>query len=150
MDMHVGPAGDLAEIGALFEARRRALHARDAASIGAQFTEDLLVFDLAPPLATKGAAREAANLRDWIASKRGPIEEELQDLRITCSGDVAFATALARLRVTDAADGRTSALWMRVTVGLVRREGTWCVAHLHGSVPFHMDGSLHAAVDLMP
>jgi hypothetical protein len=37
-----------------------------------------------------------------------------------------------------------------VTFGLHRQNGAWRVAHRHASVPFHMDGSLRAAVTLKP
>jgi ketosteroid isomerase-like protein len=35
-------------------------------------------------------------------------------------------------------------------VGWRKREGEWLVTHEHVSVPFYMDGSLRAAVDLKP
>jgi ketosteroid isomerase-like protein len=41
-------------------------------------------------------------------------------------------------------------MWFRVTLGLRRIDGKWLVTHEHSSVPFYMDGSLRAAVDLNP
>lgn len=41
-------------------------------------------------------------------------------------------------------------LWYRVTIGLRRVDGRWLVVHEHESVPFLMDGSFAAAVDLKP
>jgi ketosteroid isomerase-like protein len=126
-----------------------ALRARDAGAFAAACTEDLLVFDLAPPLRRSGAAEEARQLARWLAKWQGPVEDELHGLRIECDGDVAFANALSRLDAT-ALDGERMELWSRVTFGLRREGGTWRVAHRHASVPFHMDGSLRAAVDLTP
>ncbi|HEV7267230.1 MAG TPA: SgcJ/EcaC family oxidoreductase [Falsiroseomonas sp.] len=148
MDMHTPFAGH-AEIHRLLGAWRRALHDRDADALVALCTDDVLVFDLAPPLASSGAAMQAQRHRDWFATKRGPIEEELHELRITGDGDVAWATGFARLRATET-DGSPVDLWMRVTIGFARRDGAWRVAHTHGSVPFRMDGSLRAALDLRP
>jgi PhnB protein len=41
-------------------------------------------------------------------------------------------------------------IWIRATVCLRRIEGEWKIAHEHTSVPFYMDGSARAAVDLKP
>jgi ketosteroid isomerase-like protein len=41
-------------------------------------------------------------------------------------------------------------LWYRLTVGLRKREGQWRIAHTHASVPFYMDESGRAALDLAP
>jgi ketosteroid isomerase-like protein len=39
---------------------------------------------------------------------------------------------------------------MRSTLCFRREGGAWKIAHAHTSVPFHMDGSFRAAVDLEP
>jgi ketosteroid isomerase-like protein len=39
---------------------------------------------------------------------------------------------------------------VRAIVGLRRIGGRWQVVHEHTSVPFHMDGSDRAALDLEP
>jgi PhnB protein len=123
------------------------LRGRNAQAFEDACTADLLVFDLDPPLHRSGAAEEARQLACWFANWQGPIEDELHELRIASGGDVAFATALSHLRATGL-DGRPTELWSRVTFGL--QGGGWRVAHRHASVPFHMDGSFRAAVDLQP
>jgi ribonuclease PH len=40
-------------------------------------------------------------------------------------------------------------LWFRTTVVLKKASGRWQIVHEHASVPFYMDGSLRAAVDLV-
>jgi ketosteroid isomerase-like protein len=39
---------------------------------------------------------------------------------------------------------------MRATLCFRREGDEWKIAHAHTSVPFHMDGSFRAAVDLTP
>jgi ketosteroid isomerase-like protein len=39
---------------------------------------------------------------------------------------------------------------MRATLCFVRKGGGWKIVHEHTSVPFHMDGSFQAALDLKP
>jgi ketosteroid isomerase-like protein len=46
--------------------------------------------------------------------------------------------------------GEDAAWWMRATVCLARQSGQWKIVHEHTSVPFYMDGSYRAAIDLSP
>ena len=39
---------------------------------------------------------------------------------------------------------------MRATVGYRKTNGKWMITHEHVSLPFYMDGSYRAAVDLKP
>jgi ketosteroid isomerase-like protein len=39
---------------------------------------------------------------------------------------------------------------VRTTVGLRKIDGKWLIVHVHESVPFYMDGSDRAALDLKP
>ena len=41
-------------------------------------------------------------------------------------------------------------MWTRSTVVFRKEGGAWKVMHVHSSVPFYMDGSRKAAVDLKP
>lgn len=59
-------------------------------------------------------------------------------------GDVAFVHSLARM----GAVGQFS-MWLRVTSGLRKRDGTWQITYEHESMPFCMDDFL-AATDREP
>ncbi|MFD1049121.1 nuclear transport factor 2 family protein, partial [Kibdelosporangium lantanae] len=63
---------------------------------------------------------------------------------------VAFCHGLHRLSMRPAGAPDTYDLWFRVTYGLRKVDGDWKITHEHQSTPFHMDGSLKAAVDLNP
>jgi hypothetical protein len=39
---------------------------------------------------------------------------------------------------------------VRATIGLQVIDGEWLIVHAHESVPFYMDGSFRAAIDLTP
>jgi hypothetical protein len=39
---------------------------------------------------------------------------------------------------------------VRATIGFAKISGTWKATHEHVSVPFYMDGSNKAAIDLKP
>ena len=47
-------------------------------------------------------------------------------------------------------DGKKVDMWTRSTVVFRKEGGALKVMHVHSSVPFYMDGSLRAAVDLEP
>lgn len=135
------------EIKAVIEDWVEALRRKDAALVLAHGTEDCLVFSLAPPL--KASDADAEGLEQWFATWKGPLDFALRDLDISASDDVAFATALAHLS-GEKHDGGKAALWYRQTLGLRRTDRGWKIAHQHESVPFYMDGSFKAAIDLDP
>ena len=67
---------DQAAIRRILDQRARARNAKDAAGLTADYTDDLLAYDLAPPLATRGVDRPA--LEKWLA---GWVERAALDLK---------------------------------------------------------------------
>jgi PhnB protein len=88
-------------------------------------------------------------LQDWFPTWEGPIGFELRDLQITAGDDIAYCHALKRIsgRKTD---GEEPDVWTRATLCFRKIDGEWRITHEHESVPFYMDGSYRAAVDLKP
>jgi ketosteroid isomerase-like protein len=141
---------DITRIREILEAHNRAIHDRDAEGVFSHFGRDAVAFDLAPPLRFVGEqVTDRESIRKWFATWDGPIDRTLHDLEIKVGGDVAFAHALERIR-GQKTGGEKSDVWVRSTFGLVRTSDGWTIQHVHTSVPFHMDGSLRAAVDLKP
>ena len=124
-----------------------ALHAKNADAMTRHYVEDVVQFSLAPPLVSDAA--NAAGLNAWFATWQGPIDCEAHDLNIFVGGDTAFCHYLNHMRGTKT-DGEKVDLWYRQTLGFARQAGTWKIIHEHESVPFYMDGSYRAAVDLKP
>ena len=147
--MPVENAKTLAEarIRALVDGWARAMRAKDVDGVLAHYEPDSVTFDLAPPLISMGA--DANVLQAWFATWRGPLGYELRDLDITVGDDAAFCHSLNRLSGTKI-DGEKADVWFRQTLCLRRIGGAWKIAHQHESVPFYMDGSFRAAVDLTP
>jgi ketosteroid isomerase-like protein len=138
---------DEAAIRGIIEDYRRALHVKDADALTAHHAPDILSYDLAPPLATRGS--DLRGLKAWLAGWEGPIEHEVRDLSIEAGDSVAFSTSLNRMRATST-NGKRVDLWTRTTIGFRKVDGRWLVTHEHVSVPFYMDGSERAALDLKP
>jgi PhnB protein len=107
-------------------------------------------FDLAPPLAHAGAdALDKQELESWFATWRGPIGYEVRDFSVTTGDDIAFCHGFVRISGTKT-DGGENSVWARQTLCLRKIDGAWKITHEHTSVPFYMDGSFKAAVDLAP
>ncbi|QND54513.1 SnoaL-like domain-containing protein (plasmid) [Phyllobacterium sp. 628] len=134
-------------IQAVIEDWAKALGDMDAKRVLSHLTDDLVEFSLAPPLQFQG--KNADNLQNWFDTWVGPIGNKSRDAKITCSENVAFARSLVRMMGTKAS-GEKVDLWFRQTLGLIRINGTWKICHTHESVPFYMDGSFKAAIDLKP
>jgi ketosteroid isomerase-like protein len=134
------------DVNAVLEAVRRGYLARDPAAIAGQYAVDAEIFDLAPPLAHPV---DKTQIAEWLATWSGPVEQTLSKMKSTVSGDVAFCHGFIRVSAR-AKDGEASAWWVRATTCLVRQAGQWKIVHQHTSVPFYMDGSFRAAMDLAP
>jgi uncharacterized protein (TIGR02246 family) len=133
----------------LVDGVRKALHDKDVDRLMTYYPRDFLTFDLAPPLEHRGADVHRKNTQEWFATFTGPVDVEVRDLAITACDDVAFSTALHRI-TGNRTSGEHTDVWVRATICYRKLDGRWTVAHEHLSVPFYMDGSVKAAVDLKP
>jgi ketosteroid isomerase-like protein len=138
---------DEAAIRRILEDRQHALRAKDAEALVGHDAPDILSYDLAPPLANRGA--DLAAIRRWFDTWVGPIDLDLQELRIDVADGLAVSTGLSRMRGTKT-DGVKVDLWVRATMAYRKVDDRWTVIHEHVSVPFYMDGSERAALDLRP
>jgi ketosteroid isomerase-like protein len=118
----------------------------DADAIVEAYAGDAVIYDLAPPLASRGRNRDS--VAAWLAGWDGAIQIDARDVSLTVDGNVAFASALNRMRGRQS--GEDQDLWYRTTMCLRKTNGRWHIVHDHSSVPFYMDGSYRAAVDLKP
>jgi ketosteroid isomerase-like protein len=134
----------------LIEERGLAVQEKVAEAAIGSLAEDVVMFDLAPPLVHKGAAaRDPKALQEWMDGWEGPIKWSSRDLEVTVGSDVAYAHGLCKMSGKKK-DGETVSLWFRSTIGLRKLDGEWEIAHEHNSVPFAMDGSFRALTDLTP
>ena len=140
-------AADEIAIRRVIDAWTQGLYDKNAKALAACLADDPVVFSLAPPLVATDDGGEGQQA--WFDTWSGPIRYELPKLTVVAAGDVGFAHGLAHMTGTKT-DGDVADLWFRLTLGLRRQTGAWKIVHTHESVPFLMDGSLKAAVDLKP
>lgn len=138
---------DETQIRKLIDDWAHALRNKDANGVLSNYAPHLVHFSLAPPLVS--TASDAKGLNAWFATWQGTIGYQIRELRITGSGDVAFSHSLNRMHGTKT-DGAKADLWFRHTLCFRKIGGKWKIAHEHESVPFYMDGSFKAAIELKP
>ena len=97
------------------------------------------------------SARAARGCRTWFDTWDGPIAWAMA----RSHGRRSAATSRSRYGLGHMTgtkkDGEKVDLWLRChRRPAPHRDGAWKITHQHTSVPFHMDGSFKAAVDLKP
>jgi uncharacterized protein (TIGR02246 family) len=125
---------DEAEIHALIERWASAVREQDRAAIRRDHDFDMLMFDVPPPLVSRGLDAYMASWDTFFTWVEKPVAFDFHDVKVTCGADVAFATALGKCAGVDP-DGKREALEFRLTMGLRKIEGRWCVMHEHHSLP---------------
>jgi ketosteroid isomerase-like protein len=131
---------------------------KDAAQIVAGYAPDIALYSLAPPLLSRrgdlldiGGGRKVdmtttEGVQTWLDGfGDAPFDYEIRDLEVAAGGDVGYAHGLARM-----GSAGVFSMWFRITLGLRKAQGRWQITHIHESVPFNMDQSFKAAIDLQP
>jgi len=142
-------SNDETQIRALIAQWANAMRTKNLDAVMSVYVPGATTYDLAPPLDHDVAALRE-QLANWFPGFDGPVDYMVgDDLDIAASGDVGFSHSLDRLGGKLHSGGEFK-IWVRVTMGFRRIGKAWMVAHVHTSVPFYMDGSFKAAVDLAP
>ncbi len=136
------------EISALFDSRSEAIWIKDLDRLMAFYAPDIVYFDLVPPLQYSGSAALRGRFLDWFDSFQGAIGQEIRDLTIVASGDVAVAHMLIRASGT-LKNGQEVGYWVRVTNGCRRSNHGWLMTHEHVSLPVDIK-TRSAVMNLLP
>ncbi len=126
---------DEAEIRDLIERWAKAVRKQDIEGVLADHSEDMLMFDVPPPVVVRGidAYRETwPAFFKWQREADGSFE--IVSLNITAGDQVAFATGVLRCG-SKAELTKDSTPRLRLTVGLRKENGRWQIAHEHHSFP---------------
>jgi ketosteroid isomerase-like protein len=133
-----------AQIGGLIDA----LRAKNLKLVKPLYADDVVSFDVEPPLQHVGIA---AKLDNW-ARAFGFFEVltyEIRDLSVVAGDDVAFAHGFGRLAGTLKNGAATDGMWVRATFCLRKINGEWLIFHDQVSVPFDI-ASGQGVTDLEP
>ncbi len=112
------------------------------------YSPDIVYYDLVPPLQYVGSAALRGRFLHWFAGYKGAIGQEIRDLNILASADIAIANMLIRASGT-LENGREIEVWVRATSGCQRSNDGWFITHEHISLPVDLESG-SAARDLVP
>jgi ketosteroid isomerase-like protein len=133
--MAVGRTREDAVIRRVIEGWAAGVRARRIGAVVARHTDDVVMFDVPPPVVVRGLA---AYRRTWPPFFRWQRDEagrfDIVKLNITAGDTVAFATAVLRCG-SKAALAKDDRPRLRLTIGLRKVDGTWKIAHEHHSFP---------------
>jgi uncharacterized protein (TIGR02246 family) len=120
----------------LIEDWASAVRARKIRDVVAHHTDDVVMFDVPPPVVVRGISAYRGTwvpFFRWLREGNGTFD--IVKLDITAGDTVAFATALLRCgsKAELAKNNRRPRL--RLTIGLRKIDGTWKIAHEHHSFP---------------
>ena len=132
--MDINKTNGEAAIRALVERWARAVRNRNLSGILANHAPDIVMFDVPPPLQSKGIEAYERTWALFYSWSDDPVVFEISDMNITAGEDVAFATALMRCAPAGQ-NGKRAELDFRLTLGLRKIGDQWTITHEHHSIP---------------
>jgi ketosteroid isomerase-like protein len=123
------------ELRDLIDERVRAVRERDTATLDAHPAEDVITFDVLPPLNSRGNQATADRLQAWFDGYDGPIDYSAHDVQASAQGDLGFCSYLYHVGGTLKTGDQVN-MWVRATLCCRRIDGRWRIVHDHESVPF--------------
>jgi len=118
-----------AEISSLIDTWAAAVRRQDYPGILAHHDQDLVMFDVPPPLQSRGLDEYRKTWGLFFSCYRPSHAFDIDEIAITAGDDVAFAVAVMRCGPPD---GRFQ---FRLTIGLRKIDDDWRITHEHHSVP---------------
>jgi ketosteroid isomerase-like protein len=146
--MEEAMASTESDVGSLLHRRSEAMGTKDIDRLMSLYSPDVVYFDLVPPLRYAGSAALRARFLDWFGRWESAIGQEIRDLNVLGSGDVAAAHMLIWASGT-LKGGHEVGYWVRTTNGCQWSNDGWLITHEHVSLPVDM-ASGRAAMDLVP
>jgi ketosteroid isomerase-like protein len=136
------------EVRALLDSRSEAIRMKDIDRLMSLYSPDIIYFDVVPPLQYCGSAALRGRFLHWFDGYEGTIGQDIHDLTMWASGDIAVASMLVRSGGT-LKNGHEVGLWVRATDSCQRLNHRWLITHEHVSLPVDL-GSGSAAMNLVP
>jgi uncharacterized protein (TIGR02246 family) len=126
-------AGDEDDIRTLIERWAQAVHAGDMGAVLADHADDVVMFDVPPPhQGVRGLGAYRATWPPFFEWQASGAVFEIESLEVVAGEQVAWAWALLRCGTPEELAAEPDRR-LRLTLGLLRRDGHWLVAHEHHS-----------------
>ncbi len=125
-----------AEIRELIDDKITAIYNRDEHAVLKQYAANVITYDLAAPLQNNGGLKD--RLQKWFSGYTGHINQEVANVEVAASRDIAYSHCLMRTWGTSV-QGEEQDMWYRVTTCYKNEGGKWLIVHEHLSEPIDMD-----------
>lgn len=135
-EIYIDLKDDELEIKELVDDFSEAIQARDIDRIMSFYSDDVVAFDLMPPLRYEGKDHYR-KAWEMIKDMQGNFVYEFHDLHVAANTDVAFSYSLNRMSGTTK-EGYEMECWLRHTGCYRRINGSWMIVHESTSVPIDM------------
>jgi uncharacterized protein (TIGR02246 family) len=133
-------ADDEQRIRTLIERWAEAVHRSDMATVLADHSDDIVMFDVPPPYeGVRGIDEYRESWPPFFEFQARGASFEIVSLDVTAGDDVAYAHALLRCGMPEELTANPENR-LRLTIGLRKEDGRWVVAHEHHSYPYVGDG----------
>jgi ketosteroid isomerase-like protein len=127
-------ATDEAAICDVIERWARAVRAKDLHGILAYHSPEMLMFDVPPPMHSRGIDASQQTWGVFFAWSQDSGVFNIEEMDVTAGDAGAFVTALMRCAGTEP-DGEKVELQFRLTIGLHQIDSQWTVVHEQPSIP---------------
>ena len=126
----------------------KAFTKQDIDAIMALYADDVVAYDVVPPLQYVGKAEYRTDYQQFLSQYEGNLHVEVRDLHVGATGDLAYAAGLELISGT-LKNGQNSRVWLRFTSLFRKSDGRWLDFHDHVSVPADIESG-KAMLDMQP
>jgi ketosteroid isomerase-like protein len=144
----VGDAAAAKEILGWLDHWRKAVSAKDVDRVMELYTDDVVAYDVVPPLQYVGKAAYRGDYQQFFSQYESDLHVETRDLHAGASGEFGYATGLQIISGM-LKHGQKSGIWIRFTSLYRKINGKWLDFHDHVSVPADIESG-KAMLELKP
>ncbi|HSW87968.1 MAG TPA: nuclear transport factor 2 family protein [Candidatus Saccharimonadales bacterium] len=125
---------DKSQIKEIIENWTKAVQDEDINRILSHHAENIVMFDVPPPLQSKGIEAYKKTWDTFFSWSKKPRVFNITELEITASDTVAFCHGIGHCSGISK-EGVEEKLEFRLTVGLIKENNEWIITHEHHSLP---------------
>jgi uncharacterized protein (TIGR02246 family) len=126
----------------------KAVSAKDVDRVMELYTDDVVAYDVVPPLQYVGKAAYRADYQQFFSQYESDLHVETRDLHVGTTGELGYAMGLQMISGM-LKHGQKSGVWVRFTSLYRKVNGKWLNFHDHVSVPVDIEYG-KALLDLKP
>jgi ketosteroid isomerase-like protein len=112
----------------------KGVSAKDVDRVMELYTDDVVAYDVVPPLQYVGKAAYRADYQQFFSQYESDLHVETRDLHVGTTGELGYATGLQMISGM-LKHGQKSDVWVRFTSLYRKINGKWLDFHDHVSVP---------------